>query len=1012
MRPASPRSILRRPVQEERAPLLHALIPAMFRSLLVLSLLALGALPAHAQMLAAEAPEVATSAVPFTPAEARLAGFERHRALEASSLVRNVPFRSIGPTVMSGRVTDLDAHPDDPATFFVAYASGGLWKTTSGGASFTPLFDDEAAMTLGDIAVDWRDPEGDGETIWAGTGEANSSRSSYAGTGVYKSTDGGETWAHAGLGESHHVGRIVLHPNDPETVWVAAIGHLYSPNPERGVFKTEDGGQTWRQTLYIDDDTGVIDLVVDPQNPDVLYASAWHRTRRAWDFTEAGPTSGIHMSTDGGETWTLVTTEGSGFPTGPDVGRIGLAVYSGDPQILYALVDNQARRPKEKDEDEPALTKERLRTMSRAEFLALAEEELNDFLDRNNFPISYTAQSLLEMVREGTLEPVALVEYLEDANQELFDTPVVGAEVYRSDDGGITWRRTHEGYLDDLFYSFGYYFGEIEVAPHDPERVYLLGVPLLASSDGGATWAAIDDEHVHVDHHALFVHPSRPGFLINGNDGGVNISFDDGESWWKANRPAVGQFYTVAVDAQEPYHVYGGLQDNGVWAGPHTYEAGNGWQASGRYPYEQLMGGDGMQVEVDTRTNNTVYTGFQFGNYFRLDRPAPGAPFEAKRITPRHELGERPLRFNWQTPIHLSRHNQDVLYLGSHRMHRSLDRGETWETLSGDLTRGGLPGDVPYGTLTSIDESPLKFGRLVAGSDDGLVHVSEDAGHTWRRVSDDLPPDLWVSRVEASHHDSQRLYVALNGYRWDHFDAYVYRSDDLGRTWRRIGEDLPLEPVNVIVEDPENEHVLYVGTDHGLYASLDGGASFMAFYGPEDARLPNAPVHDLVVHPAARDLVVATHGRSLYVADVAAVQGLTPEVLAGGIRLFEIAPIRHAESWGRRGWTWGEVSTPEVQLVYFAPAAGRATIEVTDSTGTLVTAFFDEADRGLNYAAYDLAYDPDEVRDDQKLAEDGRAYLTPGTYTVTVRLGDASASQRLVVEAGPERPSRSRKKTP
>ncbi|MDX1529971.1 MAG: glycosyl hydrolase, partial [Rhodothermales bacterium] len=582
------------------------------------------------------------SPVPPTPADARLAGFERHRALEANSLLKNVPFRTVGPTVMSGRVVDLDAHPADPATFYVAYASGGLWKTTSGGADFTPLFDEEASMTLGDIAVDWDDPEGDGETIWVGTGENNSSRSSYAGTGVYRSTDGGETWQHLGLAETQHTGRIVLHPTDSETAWVAAIGRLYSPNPERGVYKTTDGGRTWQQTLFLDEDTGAIDLVIDPQDPDVLYAAMWHRSRRAWDFVEAGRSSGIYKSTDGGESWALLTGEGSGFPSGDGVGRIGLAVFPGDPRILYASLDNQDRRPEEPDEDAPALTKEALETMSREQFLAVAEEELNAFLDRNGFPLSYTAQSILDMVRQGKIEPVALVEYLEDANRELFDTPVVGAEVYRSDDGGRTWRKTHDGPIDDLFFSYGYYFGEVRVAPRDPERVYLLGVPLIASSDGGQTWAAIDADHVHVDHHALYVSPARPGHLISGNDGGVNTSFDDGQSWFKANTIPVGQFYTVAVDMQEPYHVYGGLQDNGVWMGPSTYAPNPSWRASGDYPYDWIMGGDGMKIAVDTTDNHTVYTGFQFGNYFRLERPAPGAPYEQERITPQHDLGERP----------------------------------------------------------------------------------------------------------------------------------------------------------------------------------------------------------------------------------------------------------------------------------------------------------------------------------------------------------------------------------
>jgi photosystem II stability/assembly factor-like uncharacterized protein len=969
--------------------------------------------PAWAQVPAAtDLSEFAVAPVPPTPADARLAGFEARRALAARSLVANVPFRNAGPTVMSGRVTDVDVSPEDPTTFYVAYASGGLWRTTSGGADFEPLFDEHASMTLGDIAVDWRDPEGDGETIWAGTGENNSSRSSYAGTGVYRSTDGGATWQHLGLAETEHTGRIVLHPDDPETAWVAAIGALYSPGPDRGVYKTTDGGQTWTQTLFVNENAGAIDLVIDPSDPDVLYASAWERTRRAWDFIEAGAGSGIYKSTDGGATWALVTTPASGFPTGAEVGRIGLAIYPGDPQVLFASVDNQARRPEEDAEGDTLLTKDALRAISREAFLELAEEELNDFLDRNGFPLSYTAQSILDMVRTGKIEPVALVEYLEDANRQLFDTPVIGAEVYRSDDGGQTWQRTHEGFLDDLFFSYGYYFGEIRVAPDDPDRLYLLGVPLIASSDGGATWAAIDADHVHVDHHALFVSPHRPGHLVSGNDGGINVSYDDGASWSKANTIPVGQFYTVAVDMQEPYHVYGGLQDNGVWGGPNTYTPDRSWVAEGRYPYQRVMGGDGMQIAIDTRTNNTVYTGFQFGNYFRLERETPEDAFDGTRITPQHELGERPLRFNWQTPIHLSAHNQDILYLGSQKLHRSLDRGETWEAISDDLTRGGEPGDVPYGTLTSIDESPLQFGRLVAGTDDGLIHVTADGGYSWTLVSDELPPYLWVSRVVASAHDEDRLYATLNGYRWDNFEAHVYRSDDFGATWERIGTDLPLEPVNVVVEDPENEHLLYVGTDHGLYASLDGGQSFMTMMGEgTEAGLPNAPVHDALVHPRDGDLVIGTHGRSIWVADVEPLQQLTPGTI-DSLRVFSIEPIPHSDRWGSRGWTWDEPERPEARIAYFAPVAGDVTVTVTEEDGTLVSATFDAAERGLNYLTYDLSYDPDEVREDQERADDDRVYLQPGAYTVTLTLGDETVTETLAVEPGPEKPVRGRKKTP
>jgi len=841
------------------------------------------------------------SEIPYTPAEKRLQAFAARQALKQRSLVKNLPFKSIGPTVMSGRSVDIDANPDDPTRFYVAYASGGLWFTDNNGITFRPLFDRQAVMTIGDIAIDWRH----GGTIWVGTGANNSSRSSYSGTGIYKSTDQGKTWQHMGLAESHHIGRIVIHPDHPDIVWVAALGHLYSNNAERGVYKTTDGGKSWRNVLFINDSTGAIDLAIDPTNPDILYAAVWERSRRAWNFAEGGISSGIYKSMDGGENWTRISTPESGFPTDKGVGRIGLAVSPINPNIIYAFLDNQNRRPQE---EEYALTKQKLRVMSKEEFLKINADDLNDFLDRYHFPIEFNADTLFQLIRQNKIKPVTLVEYLEDANAQLFDTPVIGAEVYRSDDGGLTWEKTHKDYLDKMVYTFGYYFGQIRVAPDDPEHLFLLGVPVVESVDGGKTFHSLNQENVHVDHHALWIHPRNAKHMILGNDGGINITYDGGKTWHKANTPPVGQFYTVAVDMAKPFNVYGGLQDNGVWYGPHTYKHSFSWQASGHYPYRPIMGGDGMQIAIDTRDNNTVYTGYQFGNYYRIDLKNR----KEKYIAPKHPLGQRPYRFNWQTPIHLSVHNQDILYLGSQKLHRSMDKGEHWECISPDLTKGGKKGDVPYGTLTTIHESPLKFGLIYTGSDDGLIHVTKDGGVSWQRISDSLPQNFWVSRVQASAHDTATVYVSLNGYRWDNFDAFVFKSTDYGQTWQRIGLDLPAEPVNVIREDPANPQILYVGTDHGLYVSLDGGASFMAF----DGGLPDAPVHDLVVHPRDKKLVAATHGRSLYLADVAQLQQLTAELLEKPLFVFKISPVTHSSNWGNRNYSWKFNDSPERPIVF------------------------------------------------------------------------------------------------
>ena len=695
---------------------------------------------------------------------------------------------------MSGRVVDLAVNPSNPTEFYVGYASGGVWHTVNNGTTFTPILDNSPTQNVGSLAVDWNT-----KTIWVGTGEVNSSRSSYAGIGLLRSSNNGDTWEHLGLADSHHISKIIINPTNPKHVVVSVVGHLYSKNDQRGVYKTTDGGVTWEQTLFVNNQSGIIEMDAAPNNFNIMFASSWDKDRKAWNFRGSGSGSAIYKSTDGGSSWVKVSSPKSGFPTGEGVGRIGLAVF--DQNTVYAVHDNQARREDAgSSRKSGGLSKEQFKTMTREAFLALDNKKLNAYLKNNGFQEKYRADNVKSMVRGGGVAPADLATYLEDANAMLFDTPVIGAEVYKSIDGGLTWSKTHEGFLDGIYYSYGYYFGKIHVDPSNKDGIYIYGVPILKSKDAGKTFSSISAPNVHADHHALWINPNKPGHLINGNDGGVNISYDDGANWIKNNQPAVGQFYAIHVDNQEPYNVYGGLQDNGVWVGAHTYQESPGWKQNGKYPYEFIMGGDGMQIQTDARDSNVVYTGFQFGNYFRLNR----ADNTQTYIQPKHELGDSPYRFNWQTPILLSSHNQDILYLGGNKLMRSMNRGTDWTAISEDLTSGGKQGNVAYGTLTSIDESKFQFGLLYTGSDDGKVFVSQNSGSDWQDISTTLPKDLWVSRVVASMHEKQRVYVTLNGYRWDDFTPYVYMSDNYGASWTNISNNLPLASVNVIREDPAN----------------------------------------------------------------------------------------------------------------------------------------------------------------------------------------------------------------
>ncbi|HSK08038.1 MAG TPA: hypothetical protein VK911_00560 [Vicinamibacterales bacterium] len=774
----------------------------------VAGFLAVGSVPRLDALPQGPAPAVQQQIVQSTDPARRMQWFDEHAAMKAKSPFAHLRWRFIGPDIIGGRVTDVAVPKGSKKIIYVATATGGLWKTVNTGVTWEPIFDEQATLSMGDIAI----PDSQPETIWVGTGEANHFRGSLAGAGVYKSEDGGSTWRHMGLTGTHTIGRIRVHPTDPNVVYVAATGHEWTYNEDRGVYRTADGGQTWQKVLYINEKVGAIDLIMDPRNPDVLIASMVNRVRLRWSDPVPAGEDGLFKTTDGGKTWKELT---SGLPDTKTTGRIGIDLCLSKPDIVYAWVDNHT-------------------------------------------PV-------------GPPSPTEKDAY---GRQRTYPD-IVGADGYRSDDLGETWRKVSpsDRTMQRFGGTYGWVFGQIRVDPNDENVVFLLGVPLFRSTDGGKSFQAISYENLHGDHHALWIDPTDSDYIINGNDGGANVSYDGGKTWrdFYKGIPSI-QFYNVTLDNATPFNAYGSVQDWGTYraVGVRPLDAAQGQRRRARSPmpkWETAPGGEGTHVAIDPTNPNIVYSSTFYG---RLQRSEfVNGEWQSKDIYPKPAPGEPEHRGQWLAATTLSPHDPSTVYHGFQYVFRSKDKGETWEKISPDLTafdprrQGTLPYAINFATITAISESPLKAGVIYAGTDDGRVHVTQDGGAYWTEITAGLPYFKHVWTIVASKFDPATVYISLTGRHDDDFNAYVFRSTDHGRTWTSIGGGLPGGPTNVVREDPKNGNVLYVGTDLGAFVTTDGAKTWNYL----GSGLPNASVWDLQVHPRDNMLVIATNGRGMWVID-------------------------------------------------------------------------------------------------------------------------------------------------
>lgn len=841
-----------------------------------------------------------------------------------SNLLSEFKWRLVGPSSPAGRVWQVVGDENNPKTFYVCTAGGGLWKSTDNGTTLVPIFDNQTSASTGAVAI----AKSNSNLVWVGTGEPANTRANSWGDGVYKSLDGGQTWTHMGLGDSRQISAIVIHPNKPETVYVAAMGYEWGRNSERGIFKTTDGGKSWGKILYINDTTGFIDLQADPKNPEILYAAAWQRFRfGGGDMAESGPESGLYKTTDGGRKWTKLT---NGLPQ-QNLGKITIAVARNNSKIVYA--------------------------------------------------------SIL------TGEPAP-------GGKRTIDT----GGVFRSADGGKSWQRMNPAMTS-------YYYNRINVDPGDDNRIWMPVFDLMVSTDGGKTLVKSNIKHVHNDEHSIWIDPADPQHLILGGDGGINISYNRGATWQQAVLP-IGQFYEVAVDNQDPYYVYGGMQDTGHWLGPsQTYDN----EGITNHDWIKLrFNGDGMSIHADPEDPNVIYMVQEFGNFSRLDLHT----WDRRELLPdaseAKKRGLHAFRYDWTPPMIISQHDPEVLYLGSNYLFKFTKRGEQWSVASPDLTaqqdrelkgnKTDYTGYHSYGALFSIAESPLDAKVIWTGADDGPIYVTRDGASSWTNVTQNFPPGAptyaVVGEIEASRFDKATAYVAYDAHTREDHNPYLFMTNDYGQTWLDITGDLPHGGSSYVIrEDPVNRNLLFAGTEFGVYLTIDRGRHWVQLKN----NLPTVGVRAMAIQARDHDLVAGTFGRAIWITDIAPFEQMNTSVLDQPAHLFEVKPGTLFKTRYTYGATIEELNgdmffraeNPPYGTVityYLRENASQdVTLAIKDKTGRTVRSLKGPGGAGLHRVVWDLKREQ-KVTDEEAtrarvetLSErDALAWVPPGDYSVTL----------------------------